>query len=82
MEAPPSPLSSRAKLRDLRFYRLVLEMFFDRVLMRVEGESVLPTALGQMLESMPWPGWADVRRSALRTSKPTASVKTISKTGL
>jgi hypothetical protein len=29
MEASPSPLSSRAQSRDLRFYRLVLEMFFD-----------------------------------------------------
>ena len=29
MEAPPSPLSSRAKPRDLQFYRPVLEMFFE-----------------------------------------------------
>ena len=35
MEAPPSPLSSRAKPRDLQFYRPVLEMFFDRVLMQL-----------------------------------------------
>jgi hypothetical protein len=28
MEAPPSPLSSRAKPRDLRFYGPVVEMFF------------------------------------------------------
>jgi len=30
MEAPPSPLSSRAKPRDLQFYGSFLEMFFDR----------------------------------------------------
>ena len=29
MEAPPSPLSSRAQPRDLQFCRLVLEMFFE-----------------------------------------------------
>ena len=29
MEAPPSPLSSRAQPRDLQFYRPVLEMFFE-----------------------------------------------------
>ena len=36
MEASPSPLSSRAKPRDLQFCRPVLEMFFDKVLMQVE----------------------------------------------
>ena len=30
MEPPPSPLSSRAQPRDLRFNGLVLEMFFYR----------------------------------------------------
>ena len=30
MEALPYPLSSRAKPRDLQFYRPLLEMFFDR----------------------------------------------------
>jgi hypothetical protein len=30
MEAPPSPLSSRAKPRDLRFSGPLVEMFFDR----------------------------------------------------
>ncbi len=30
MEAPPSPLSSRAKPRDLQFCGPLLEMFFDR----------------------------------------------------
>jgi hypothetical protein len=30
MEAPPSPLSSRAKPRDLQFRGPFLEMFFDR----------------------------------------------------
>ena len=34
-EARPSPLSSRAQPRDLQFYMPVLEVFFDRVLMRV-----------------------------------------------
>jgi hypothetical protein len=29
MEAPPSPLSSRAKPRDLQFRGPFLEMFFD-----------------------------------------------------
>jgi hypothetical protein len=36
VEAPPYPLSSRAKPRDLQFCRPLLEMFFDRVLMQVE----------------------------------------------
>ncbi len=30
LETPPSPLSSRAKPRDLRFRGLLLEMFFYR----------------------------------------------------
>jgi hypothetical protein len=30
METPPSPLSSRAEPRDLRFPGPLLEMFFDR----------------------------------------------------
>jgi hypothetical protein len=30
MEAPPSPLSSRAKPRDLQFRGPLLEVFFDR----------------------------------------------------
>jgi hypothetical protein len=33
MEAPPSPLSSRAKPRDLRFSGPLLDMFFDRGIM-------------------------------------------------
>jgi hypothetical protein len=44
MEAPPYPLSSRAKPRDLQFYRPVLEMLFDRILTQPEilMHSLLP----------------------------------------
>ena len=41
MESPPYPLSSRAKPRDLQFYRPVLEMLFDRVLTQVEVKMCL-----------------------------------------
>jgi hypothetical protein len=37
----------RAEPWDLQFYRLVLEMFFDRVLMQAEVKVAAPTALGQ-----------------------------------
>jgi hypothetical protein len=36
MEASPFPLSSRAQPRDLQFSGILLEIFFDGVLMQVE----------------------------------------------
>ncbi len=59
MEAPPSPLSSRAKPRDLRFSGLVLEMFstlllqdgFHQVARLVYVDTVLNCQLvGQQLQ--------------------------------
>jgi hypothetical protein len=49
LEAAPSPLSSRAKPRDLQFYRPVLEMFFEKVLMQVEEKLCRPYGARTML---------------------------------
>jgi hypothetical protein len=42
MEAPPSPLSSRAQPRDLQFCGPFLEMFFDRAQQGAEGIGRVP----------------------------------------
>src|ERR1700722_16509373 len=59
MEATPSPLSLGAKPRDLRFYRLVrlvLQMFFDRVMMRVDVKVGCASGAQTMLgKSVPQP---------------------------
>ena len=84
MEAPPFPLSSRAKPRDLQFYRLVLEMFFDRVRMQVEVKVCAPTVLGQCwgIDVPALPGWVDVWRSAVQASKPRPPPRNTSRTSL
>ena len=56
MGALPFPLSSRAKPRDLQFYRPVLEMFFDRVLMQVEVKMYRASGARTMLGDFVQPG--------------------------
>jgi hypothetical protein len=41
MKAPPFPLSSRAKPRDLQFRGPFLETFFDRAIVEVSTKNVL-----------------------------------------
>jgi hypothetical protein len=61
-----------AKPRDLRFCGPFLEMFFDRALMQVQVKVPRLRRSDNVGKSMPqpWPGWADVWRSALRASRP------------
>jgi hypothetical protein len=55
LEAPPSPLSSRAQPRDLRFRGTLLEMFFDRSRDLLSLFSAALLTLGQNRSLQPLP---------------------------
>jgi hypothetical protein len=58
VEAPPYPLSSRAKPRDLRFCRLVMEMFFEEAVWASRPvEPALSLAKGQTAKLYGRRGW-------------------------